>query len=281
MVGVSRKSSILIHMASFDRFWHKTLRQPYKLHASFHGDPSKPTIVLLHGIGASGDDWGPFVQNLTLDYYCVTIDLLGFGKSPKPTWCEYDIDDQVQSLHNTLQKLSLGGNYILMGHSLGSLISVRYVRLYARDVSRLIMLNPPVYPALGSIKNGGAKALTGLLLKLYQFIRSEKMTPALFDKISRVLPIPRDIIEDHAIWLPFMKTLEHCIEQQDVLGDVAAIHTKTDVWYGSFDEFVIGSNVELLAANPSVSLHKFLGDHQLTNSYAKLVCKSLKQPTKL
>lgn len=260
---------------TINTFWHKVLRRPYRLHVSYHGDATKPPIIMLHGIGTSGDAWLPLIKTLQQTHYCITIDLLGFGESPKPEWAAYTMEDHIRSVRRTIRRLGLKTPYILMGHSLGSMIAARYARLYPQRISRVCMLSTPVYPPLGSINKRRAKRLTGLLLKAYQFMRSEQMTPALFDKISRILPLPRDIIDNPASWMPFMKTLEHCIEQQDVIGDVAAITIQTDVWHGVFDQFVIDANVTLLAENPHVTVHSFVGDHSLTKKYGHIIAKVL------
>jgi hypothetical protein len=64
----------------FDYAWHRVFRRPYRLHVAHSGDTSKPVILLLHGIAASGEDWRKVLPHLEPDYHCITIDLLGFGK---------------------------------------------------------------------------------------------------------------------------------------------------------------------------------------------------------
>src|SRR5260221_13388119 len=48
------------------------------------GDPIKPTVIFLHGLGGSLGNWqmntGAFAQN----YHVIALDQIGFGKSDKP-----------------------------------------------------------------------------------------------------------------------------------------------------------------------------------------------------
>ena len=44
-------------------------------------------ILLIHGFGASTDHWRFNIPVLSDKYEVHAIDLLGFGKSPKPTDC--------------------------------------------------------------------------------------------------------------------------------------------------------------------------------------------------
>lgn len=72
-----------------------------------------------------------------------------------------------------------------------------------------------------------------------------------------------------------MRTLKECIEKQTVLDDVSKLRLPIDVCYGSLDQVVVSANVELLRQHPNVTLHSFLGSHDLTARYGKLVAKIL------
>ena len=259
----------------FNLFWHKTLGRPYRLHTEHYGDPASPTIVLLHGIAASGEDWGKFIPLLQTQYHCITIDLLGFGKSPKPQWASYTMNDHMRSLYHTMNKLHLGERFILMGHSLGSFLAARYAREHEANLKRLYLLSPPVYPPLDSIEKRAARRLTGLLLGLYKFLRNEKMTPETFRRLSYLAPLPRSTLRNPDTWLPFMRTLKECIEHQTILGDVRRLGIPTDVFYGSLDQVVVSANVERLARNKRVTLHPILATHDLSARYARQVAAVL------
>jgi cis-3-alkyl-4-acyloxetan-2-one decarboxylase len=172
-------------MVSIERFWHGTLRQPYQLHVASYGERSKPTIVLLHGIAASGKFWDRLTSLLISQYHCVTIDLLGFGESPKPQWADYDIDQHVRSIHRTIRSLHISGRYILAGHSLGSLLATNYARRYPGKVGSLLLLSPPVYPPLDTIQGKLALRRTDLLMRVYRMLRKHpRVTPENIRRLS-------------------------------------------------------------------------------------------------
>ena len=89
-------------------------------------------------------------------------------------------------------------------------------------------------------------------------------------------PLPRGIIKQPSTWVPFMRTLKECIEKQTILRDIRGLSLPIDVCYGSLDQVVVGSNVELLARNKNVRIHTFLNTHDLTTRYGKLVSKVLR-----
>ncbi len=257
---------------TFDYFWHKRLGRPYRLNVRHSGKPDGSIVVLLHGIAASSDDWRKVLPYLEPDFHCITIELLGFGQSPKPEWAAYTMDDHMRAIYRTLNKLHLGQDFILIGHSLGSFLAARYATEHEEHLRRLILLSPPVYPPLDSITKRGVRTLTGMLLLLYKYLRSSpRITPDTFRKLMYVAPLPRSVIKQPDTWVPFMRTLKECVEKQTVLDDVAKLSLPIDVCYGTLDQVVISANVELLAAQDNVTLHQFLGTHDLTKRYGQVI----------
>lgn len=262
------RSAIVISM--LDQFLHRSLRIPYRLHIAHHGKRNQPVLVLLHGIGASMSDWDHFLPSLSEHHHCITIDLLGCGKSPKPQWSQYFPGDHISALRHTIKKLRLK-DYTLIGHSLGSLLGTQYASRYPEGIKHLILLSPPVYPEVKHIRNHLARQRTSILLALYRSTRRSFVTPALMSRLAFILPPARLINNDPAMWVPALRTLEHCIEQQTILEDIKQVQAPVDIWYGIADEVVIGTNVEQLQRhNPAATLHTYKGRHLLTPQYAEV-----------
>jgi pimeloyl-ACP methyl ester carboxylesterase len=262
---------------AFDYLVHGILGRSYRLHVNHTGNRNGQVVVLLHGIAASSADWHnvlPFLEN---EYHCITVDLLGFGNSPKPRWSAYSMDDHMRAIYRTLNKLHLGQNYILIGHSLGSFLAARYAIEHEANIQRLLLLSPPVYPPLDSISSRGVRKLTGVLLNIYKLLRTNpRITPETFKSLPYIAPIPRSLINDPGVWVSFMRTLKECIEQQTILQDVAKLSLPIDVFYGTLDQVVIGANVKLLKQEKdNLTLHEFLGTHDLTKRYGKLIASKL------
>jgi pimeloyl-ACP methyl ester carboxylesterase len=259
-----------------ERFWHQSLGRPYRLHVTHHGDIAKPVVILLHGIAASGEDWDKLIPLLTTQYHCITIDLLGFGRSPKPQWATYDMTQHVAAIRLTIRSLRLPGNYTLVGHSLGSLLATAYTHRFPRRINRLLLLSPPVYPPLHTIEGKLALKRTDLLMKLYKLLRTHpRMTPDTIRRLSLVSPLPRTVVTRPDTWIPFTRSLEHCIEQQTIERDIRRITIPIDIFYGSLDTVVVGSNIRALARRQDVRMHTFRGNHALGRTYAKAVADVL------
>lgn len=108
------------------------------------------TVVMIHGIAADSSDYDTALKYLEgttslRDVRFVTFDLLGAGKSSKSDKLNYDYDDQLTALHNSIAKLKLTTPLVLVGHSMGTNIVTRYAATYKKTVKALILLSPPVY----------------------------------------------------------------------------------------------------------------------------------------
>src|SRR5688572_20851458 len=124
----------------------RNLRIPYALHVRQNRlGATRLTVLFLHGLGGTGDIWDPIIARLPHDVGIVTIDLLGFGKSPKPSWAEFNVKTQARSIAATFLKHRLVGPVIIVGHSMGALVAVELARKYPRIVKGLVLCNPPFY----------------------------------------------------------------------------------------------------------------------------------------
>lgn len=262
-------------MNSFDTLWHKQLRRPYKLHVYDHGG-SGPIIVFLHGLASSSANWDLLIPLLKNQYRCISIDLLGFGNSPKPQWYGYTMEDHLRSVHRTIRSLRLPPPFTLVGHSLGSLLATRYTRQHEKSVSCLVLLSPPAYPSLASIRSKAARGRTALFLKLYKFLRTHhRATPDNFARLNRMLPLPKSLKVNAETWIPFSRTLEHCIEQQTLIEDIIGVRVPIDIFYGLLDSVIIPYNIRQLESVRGVSLHPLRVDHNISKRYATAVADVL------
>lgn len=258
-----------------DTIIHKLLRRPYKLHVYDHGGEG-PVIVFLHGLASSSANWDSLIPLLKDSYRCISIDLVGFGSSPKPQWYRYTIEEHIKDIHYTIRSLRLKEPFILIGHSLGSLLATRYAHEHGHSVSHLVLLSPPVYSPLGSIESRAARQRTSMYLKAYRFIRSSKrVTPANIIRLTKVIPYLKFLVLDKSTWIPFVRSLEQCVENQTIIRDIVEVEAPIDIFYGAFDEVVIPYNVRQLAKLRDVTLHPLKVNHVVSVRYAKAVAHFL------
>jgi len=99
---------------------------------------------MLHGYLSSGQYFKHIRAELEPNYRIVTLDLLGFGRSPKPR-VGYTYEDHISAVHDTLEHLGVTEPFVLLGHPMGALIALRYATMYANDIAKLLLFNPPLF----------------------------------------------------------------------------------------------------------------------------------------
>ncbi len=100
-----------------------------------------PPLLLIHGIEGSSTYWRHLIKPLSEHNRVITVDLLGFGKSPKPLNISYSLSDQVRFLESTIEKLGLK-KFDIAAHSLGALVALAYAAKHPEQVKSLTLLAP-------------------------------------------------------------------------------------------------------------------------------------------
>ena len=84
---------------------------------------SGPPLIFLHGVTSSSTSWDLIAPHFTAQYRVMIFDLRGHGRSSKPrrgyTWVDHYGADLVDVINH-----HLGEQVIVVGHSLGAVVSV-------------------------------------------------------------------------------------------------------------------------------------------------------------
>lgn len=105
------------------------------------GKGERPTLVLVHGFGASKEVWLRFSRQLKDDFHIIAIDLPGHGDSSKHMNKDYDISSQILYLRAILSELAVEAPH-LAGNSMGGAIVTLYAARFPEDVASLTLFNP-------------------------------------------------------------------------------------------------------------------------------------------
>lgn len=254
-----------------DKIIHKYLKIPYTLHQAIRKRAKKPraTVLFLHGIGRSGEAWADIIQQLPDDIKVISVDLLGFGKSPKPDWAEYNAKTQARSVGATLLKSLPSRPLVIVGHSLGALIAVEVARRYPKIVQSIVLCNPPFYR--DTIPNTGILNRENRLKKLYRLLKKH---PEKFTEITELAVRYKLVNEPAGVYKEtvgaYMSALETSIINQTSLQDAVHLSTPAQIIHGALDPFVIKKNLKYLAKNnPNISLKTITAGHDIRTKVHK------------
>ena len=104
-------------------------------------DADNPPLILLHGFGAAIEHWRHNIPILSQNHRVYAVDLLGFGGSRK-VQVPYTINLWVEQIHDFWQTF-INRPVVLVGNSIGSLVSMALAGKYPEMVAGLVMLSLP------------------------------------------------------------------------------------------------------------------------------------------
>ena len=222
---------------------------------------SKPrlSIVMIHGIASNSGTYGS-----ALDYFrslkelgdvrFVTFDLLGSGESLSDDGLNYDYDEQIEALHNSIAELKIDTPLVLVGHSLGTFIVTRYAAKYPDEVARLILVSAPIY-----LESDFDNPTFMMGIELFK------------NTIGAREP---EIVKGKA----FINSMDNIVLNRKNYSVLAQLATPTTLIYGAEDQLIASHNIpRLLKENSSITAIRTDGGHGVTKDKYTRIAKLLEE----
>lgn len=164
--------------------------------------PQRPPIVLVHGIGMSGEYFLRFADVLAATHDVYALDLPGYGKTPNPRRA-LTVPELGEAVADAITALGLHAP-VVVGHSMGCQIVVNTVADHPGLCAGYILIGPTVDPSARSLPAQALRLLRDMFgeppasntVVLRNYLR---MGPL------RYLRTARHMIADHA-----EDTIQHC-----------------------------------------------------------------------
>lgn len=104
--------------------------------------PKARAVVLLHGKNFCAATWEGVIAAVTAaGYRTIAPDQIGFCKSDKPRGYTYGLHELAANTHGLLGSLGVE-KPILVGHSMGGMLAVRYALSFPEAIAGLVLINP-------------------------------------------------------------------------------------------------------------------------------------------
>jgi pimeloyl-ACP methyl ester carboxylesterase len=101
------------------------------------GDPAKPKVILLHGLGGSIANWSLNTGAIAQNYHVFVLDQVGFGKSDKPA-LKYRVGTLVDFLDKFMAELKIE-RASLVSNSMGGWVAAWMAIKYPNRVEKIIL----------------------------------------------------------------------------------------------------------------------------------------------
>jgi pimeloyl-ACP methyl ester carboxylesterase len=169
----------------------------HQIITSLSGDPNKPPIILIHGWLSHRGVWQQTMRALEGKYYCIALDLLGFGASDKPTEADYSLPAQAQRILKLADQMGFS-NFSLIGHSMGAQIAMYIASIMA----------PPRVDKLLSVSGVFTGELSDKVIKnTMPLIRLSRRVPALYGMALSLVDFKPYVNWVFGSWFYDMKSL--------------------------------------------------------------------------
>jgi pimeloyl-ACP methyl ester carboxylesterase len=112
------------------------------------GPRDAPSVILLHGFGASLDTWESWSKVLSAQYRVIRFDLPGFGLTGADPTGDYTNAREIKILTDLMDQLGVA-RASLVGNSMGGWIGWNFAAQHPDRVTRLVLVSPAGFAGPG------------------------------------------------------------------------------------------------------------------------------------
>ncbi len=227
------------------------LDKGYKIHYIEKGEGKN--LVFIHGFLGSTWLFEAQVELFSKNYRAIAIDHLGHGKSDKPKSESYKLGELTQYLEETLSKIIGDEKIILVGHSMGGMISLIYATNpeLARRLDGLILMstapklnNPGLVQYIKDLKSGemslkDRETIETIFVGLCFQRKARKERTELIKEFVDLTLQNEEYVG--------LRTMESIVNNFDVVNKLKDISTPTLILSGDKDNFILPDESKSMA----------------------------------
>ena len=234
-------------------------------------------LVLIHGLTGSLNYWKQDIESISDTHTLLLIDLLGFGRSPKPN-SDYTLDTQLRAIEKVIIKAGFDKRRsLVVGHSMGSIIALALLGKHQNWFDGGIFISFPAYRDAQEFKKQMSTH------SLFDRLTTSNLSPYLcmfhpvfMNRAFKPVNLTDQVFDDSKMhtWQSYELSLNEIVLRTDLFGIAqSAKHKKVIFVHGDSDESAPIENARLLAS--SFAYKEFVtvdaGDHQFFLRQPQLV----------
>jgi pimeloyl-ACP methyl ester carboxylesterase len=158
----------------------------YRLHLNCTGNKG-PTVVLIAGAGDFSFDWSLVQPNIAQFARVCSYDRAGFAWSD-PGPIPRTMKQEAFELHTMLRAAHIKGPYILVGHSIGGLVTRVYARQYSQEVAGILLID--------SLHEDTTLSMNGKLAHMRELAKPDPVPAAQTIKSAPPKPVTKEVLDE-------------------------------------------------------------------------------------
>ncbi|KAH9718924.1 putative lysophospholipase BODYGUARD 3 [Citrus sinensis] len=213
--------------------WSSSSRDTLFVKTQGPSDEAHEDVLFIHGFISSSAFWTEtlfpnFSSASKSTYRLFAIDLLGFGRSPKPTDSLYTVREHLDMIEKSVIEPNKVKSFHIVAHSLGCILALALAVKHPGSVKSLTLLAPPYYPV-----PKGAQASQYVMRKVaprrvWPLIAFGASMACWYEHISRTICLL--ICKNHRVW-EFLAKLVTRNRIRTFLLEGFFCHTHNAAWH--------------------------------------------------
>lgn len=215
------------------------------------GRPDRQKAILIHGWSSSWYALSPLMDLVAQRYHCMAVDLPGYGQSP-PFPFRTTIPAYADLIAQLIEEYA-DGPVVLIGHSMGGMISVTLALKYPAIVERMVLIGPTMTGKLSTFINtlvfpvnmlerfGLGSLIVSAVERAAVGVTDRLMRPASFAERSGITPADYERLRADARRPGQGRVRAECywaMRANNLSGKLRAIETPALVIWGAEDNTV-------------------------------------------
>ncbi|XP_052210722.1 probable lysophospholipase BODYGUARD 3 [Diospyros lotus] len=213
--------------------WTSSSKETLFVHADGAKDNMREDVLFIHGFISSSAFWTEtlfpnFSSSAKSTYRLFAVDLLGFGRSPKPTDSLYTLREHVDMIERSVLEPYSVKSFHIVAHSLGCILALALAVKHPKSVKSLTLLAPPYFRV-----PKGEQATQYLMRKLaprrvWPLIAFGASIACWYEHLSRTVCLL--ICKNHRLW-EFLTKLVTRNRIRTFLIEGFCCHTHNAAWH--------------------------------------------------